>query len=106
MMCPLVVWSRSISATTLKAMVALGALVFVLAGTAGSVDISIGNQEVIYTKTQRTNKKLSTWPDGSLGVLRNAQGNYEFYGANGGSPVKTTGSLWTPGNSKKAVSIY
>ncbi len=105
MMCLLVACARSVAAAPLKTIVALSALVFVLAGSAGAVDFSVGPKEIIYSKNQRTNKKLSTWPDGNLGVVRNAQGTYDFYGANGGSPAKTTGTLTDPGRAKQSVSI-
>ena len=85
--------------------VLLIALAFVVIDSAPAVEFSVGQKEVIYTNKQRTSKKLGTWPDGNLGVVRNAQGGYEFYGANGGSPAKTTGTLATPGNSKQSVSI-
>src|SRR5262245_29973468 len=86
-------------------LVIVSGLAFALADSAWAVDFSVGQREVIYTKNQRQNKKLTNWPDGSLGVVRNAQGGYEFYGANGGSPAKTTGTLTDPGRGKQSVSI-
>jgi hypothetical protein len=73
---------------------------------AQTVDFSIGSKEVIYSKKQRGSKKLSTWPDGSFGVLNNGNGTYSFYGANGTSPVRTTGTLENPGTAKQSVKIH
>jgi hypothetical protein len=73
---------------------------------AEAINFSVGEKEVIYTASQRKKKKLATWPDGNLGVVSlNEYGEYEFYAANGPKPVKTTGSLWDPGRSKKSVKI-
>jgi hypothetical protein len=83
--------ARGVAAVPLKAFVVLVALVFVVVGDAGAVNFAVGPKEVIYTKKQRTDKKLGTWPDGNLGVVRNAQGTFDFYGANGRNPAKTTG---------------
>lgn len=96
---------RSIVAAPLTRIVAFAMLTLLLVGGAGAVDFSVGEREVIYTKKQRSNKKLATWPDGNLGVVRNANGTYDFYGANGGKPVRTTGTLEDPGKAKKGVSI-
>jgi hypothetical protein len=38
-------------------------------------------------------------------VLADPAGGYDFYGANSGSPTKTTGPLTDPGKSKKSVKI-
>jgi hypothetical protein len=81
------------------------ALIFAAADCAQAVSISVGALETIYTKSQRRSKHLSSWPDGNLGVVPAANGLYDFYGANGSKPVKTTGTLTTPGKSKKSVSI-
>src|SRR5262245_13790305 len=71
-----------------------------IAASAPAFDINIGPREVIYTNKLLKSKGLGTWPDGSLGVLRNSQGGYEFYGANGNKPIKTIGTLMDPGLSK------
>ena len=72
---------------------------------AHAVDFSVGEREVIYSTKQRKAKKLQTWPDGSLGVVANGSGGYEFYGANGRARVKTIGSLDDPARSKSSVTI-
>jgi hypothetical protein len=81
------------------------ALVVVAQNGASAVSLTIGPREVIYTKSQRQNKGLGTWPDGNLGVVPLGNGLYDFYGANGSKPVKTTGTLANPGKSKQSVSI-
>jgi hypothetical protein len=83
----------------------LVAMALALTGDAWAVGFSLGPKEVIYWKNQRQNKKLNMWPDGNLGVVRNAQGGYDFYGANGKSPAKTSGTLLDPAGWKQSVSI-
>jgi hypothetical protein len=81
------------------------ALVLNTVGIAAAVDFSVGAKEIIYTSKQRKSKKLKTWPDGSLGVVSNNNGTYEFYGANGKAKVKTTGTLQDPAQKKSTVTI-
>jgi hypothetical protein len=80
-------------------------LALVSMDSAHALDISVGSKEVIYTSKQRKSKKLPNWPDGNLGVVANGGGSYDFYGANGSKPAKSTGTLTDPGQSKKSVSI-
>ena len=96
---------RIASAVSFGRPVVLIALMLAVIDGAQAVQISVGNREVIYTSSQRKSKSLSTWPDGNLGVVSNGLGGYEFYGANGSKPVKTTGTLTDPGKSKKSVKI-
>ena len=77
------------------------ALFFVAVGAAQAIEISIGPQELIYTKS----KRISTWPDGNLGPVALGNGLYEFYGANGSKPIRTIGTLTDPGSNKKSVKI-
>lgn len=72
---------------------------------AQAVYFSVGSREVIYSTSKRKSKSLSSWPDGNMGVILNSNGTYDFYGANGGKPVRTTGTLTDPGKAKKSVSI-
>jgi hypothetical protein len=72
---------------------------------AWAIEFSVGPAEVIYTKSQRSSKRLPHWPDGNLGAVAGANGTYEFYGANGRSPVKTTGPLTDPARSRQSVKI-
>jgi hypothetical protein len=81
------------------------AVTLVAVDVSRAVDFSVGAKEVIYTSGQRKGKGLSTWPDGNLGVVPLGNGLYDFYGANGSKPVKTTGTLANPGTSKKSVKI-
>ncbi len=80
-------------------------MIFAAAGSAQAVYFSVGSKETIYTTSQRKSKKLATWPDGNIGIVSNGNGTFDFYGANGGKPAKTTGTLTDPGKSKKSVSI-
>ncbi len=81
------------------------ALALVTLRSAWAVEISVGDLETIYKKSQRSSKGLSSWPDGNFGVVPLGNGLYDFYAANGSKPVKTTGTLTTLGKSKKSVSI-
>lgn len=62
---------------------------------------SVGAKETLLTSSKRKSKGLSSWVDGSLGVVNNGNGTYDFYGANGTKPVRTTGTLADPTNKKK-----
>jgi hypothetical protein len=66
---------------------------------------NVGQTEVIYTASQRRNKGLDYWVDGNLGVVPIGNGQYHFYGANGQTPVRTTGTLADPAQSRSNVSI-
>ena len=79
--------------------------VMLFSAGACAADFSIGPAEVVYTKSQRKSGGGSNWPDGSLGVVSNGDGTYDFYGPNGSSPVLTTGTLDDPGATKQSVSI-
>jgi hypothetical protein len=73
--------------------------------SARAIDFAVGPKEVIYTTKQRKQRKVSTWPDGNLGVVATGNGGYEFYAANGPKPVKTTGTLTDPAQTTKSVTI-
>src|SRR5262249_28930347 len=105
MMCSYAARARGAMTASLKTIAVAIALVPMLVGNAWAVDMSAGPKEVIYTQKQRSNLKLGMWPDGNMGVVANAQGTYDFYGPNGGSPAKSTGPLWNPGASKQSVKI-
>jgi hypothetical protein len=79
----------------------VAALFFVAVDAAQAIEISIGPQELIYTKS----KRISTWPDGNLGPVPLGNGMYEFYGANGDNSIRTIGTLTDPGANKKSVKI-
>lgn len=66
---------------------------------------NVGQTEVIYSASQRRNKGLDYWVDGNLGVVPIGNGQYQFYGANGPTPVRTTGTLADPAQSRSNVSI-
>lgn len=83
-----------------KSVVLVG-LVFATVDVTRAIEISIGPQEVIYTKS----KRISTWPDGNLGPISNGNGTYDFYGAKGSKPIKTVGTLTSPGSAKQSVKI-
>jgi hypothetical protein len=97
--------ARFVAAVSLGKSVMLVALMFLTLDSAQALDLAVGPKQVIYTKSQRSSKGLGTWPDGNLGVVSNGKGGYEFYGPNGSSPVKTTGSLTDPAQSKSSVKI-
>jgi hypothetical protein len=88
----------------MKSVVLLTA-VFVDVEILHAIDFSIGAPEVVYTKSQRKSAGGANWPDGSLGVVANGNGTYDFYGANASKSVMTTGTLIDPGASKKSVKI-
>lgn len=62
---------------------------------------SVGAKETVLTSKQRKSKGLNNWIDGSLGVVNNGNGTYDFYGAKGTSPIRMTGTLADPTNGKK-----
>ena len=66
---------------------------------------SVGEAEVLYTANQRRAMGLNYWADGNLGVVPIGNGQYHFYGANGNSSVRTTGTLANPVMSKSNVNI-
>jgi hypothetical protein len=66
----------------------------------------VGAKETIYTAGQRNSLGLSFWPDGNMGVAAAGNGNIHFYAANSTNPVRTTGTLSNPGQSKQSVGIY
>jgi hypothetical protein len=82
--------------------VLLFALMFLTLDSAQAINFSVGAEQIIYTAAQRKSKGLNLWPDGSLGVLANGKGGYDFYGPDGSSPVMTSGTLLDPGQSKKS----
>ena len=92
--------ARRIASQTIAKSVVV-ALFFVAVGAAHAIEISIGPQELIYTKS----KRISTWPDGNLGPIPLGNGMYDFYGAKGPKPIRTTGTLTDPGSNKKSVKI-
>jgi PEP-CTERM motif len=84
---------------------ALVAVTFFGIDVARAVDFSIGQAEVVYSKSQRSSHGGTRWPDGSLGVVSNGDGTYDFYGPNGSNSVHTSGTLDNPGAAKQSVSI-
>jgi hypothetical protein len=92
--------ARRISTATIAQSV-VGALFLVAVDAAHAINIAVGPQEVIYTKS----KRISSWPDGSLGPVPLGNGLYDFYGATGSNSIRTTGTLTTPGSNKKSVKI-
>jgi hypothetical protein len=92
---------RSSVTSRFTKIVALFALIFVAHDSARAINMTVGAEQVIYTRATLKKKSLNTWPDGSFGVLSNGNGTYNFYGANGGVPTMTTGTLLDPGHSKK-----
>src|SRR5688500_17614633 len=58
-----------------------------------SYTYSVGAAETIYTAAHRRSLGLPFWTDGSLGVVAAGNGQYEFYGADAGASVRTTGTL-------------
>jgi hypothetical protein len=84
--------------------IATCAILFIALDSAHAIEIQVGPREVIYTNKQLKSKSL-TWPDGSLGVVHNGQGGYEFYAPNGSKPIKTTGTLNDPARFKSSVTI-
>jgi hypothetical protein len=66
---------------------------------------TVGQTEVLYTASQRRSMGLDYWVDGNLGVVPIGNGQYHFYGADGATPVRTTGTLAKPAQSKNNVSI-
>lgn len=83
----------------------VAAAVVEVSTTAAAIDFNIGAPQVIYSNSQRKSAGGANWPDGSLGAVANGNGTYDFYGANASSPVVTTGTLNTPGASKRSVKI-
>jgi hypothetical protein len=82
------------------ALVTTLALLSVAPASATSI-FSVGAKETLLTASQRKSRGLNNWVDGSLGVVYNGNGTYDFYGANGTKPVRTTGTLSDPTNTKK-----
>jgi hypothetical protein len=66
---------------------------------------SVGQTEILYTASQRRSMGLDYWVDGNLGVVPIGNGQYHFYGADGPTPIRTTGTLAKPAQSKNNVSI-
>jgi hypothetical protein len=74
-------------------------------GDARGANLTVGGPELIYSKSQRKSAGGSNWPDGSIGIVSNGNGTYDFYAANGSKPTFTTGTLTNPGGASKKVSI-
>ena len=87
------------------ALLTLALLALSTAVTQAALVYNVGQTEVIYTASQRRNKGLDYWVDGNLGVVPIGNGQYHFYGANGPTPVRTTGTLADPAQSRSNVSI-
>ena len=85
--------------------VLLAAIFFGEVHSAHATPLTIGAPQLIYTKSQRKSAGGSNWPDGSIGVVANGNGTYDFYAANGPKPTFTTGTLTNPGGSAKAKKI-
>ncbi|BBO31912.1 hypothetical protein [Lacipirellula parvula] len=85
------------------ATLAVGA--FVANSTDAALVYSVGDAEVLYTANQRNSLGLNYWADGNLGVVPLGNGQYDFYGANGSAPIRTTGTLANPAMSKSTVNI-
>lgn len=81
------------------------AMIVEVSSASATVEFSIGAPQLIYSNSQRRSAGGANWPDGSLGVVANGNGTYDFYGANSSSPVVTTGTLADPGDTKRSVKI-
>lgn len=98
-------FSRIAKCFTVRSLVVLVLFTSTLVECVSAVDLSVGGAELIYSKSKRSSKGGQYWPDGNFGVVPLGNGLYDFYGANGPKPVKTTGTLTDPGAKKKSVSI-
>jgi hypothetical protein len=105
MICRSATLARPAFAVAFGKQIVLAILILQACRSAEALDLAIGPKETIYTASQRKAKGLSSWPDGNLGVVANGTGGLDFYGANSGSPVKVTGTLTNPDQSKKSVNI-
>ncbi len=68
---------------------------------AGSVSVDgvrfqVGESEMVVTDSARKAAGLAYWPDGHLGILNQANGQYDFLAANGGQVSSFRGSLENP----------
>lgn len=89
----------------LAGLMTLALLAFSATTAQAALVYNVGQTEVIYSASQRRNKGLDYWVDGNLGVVPIGNGQYQFYGANGPTPVRTTGTLADPAQSRSNVSI-
>ncbi|QDT72315.1 hypothetical protein [Lacipirellula limnantheis] len=89
----------------LAGLMTLALLAFSATAAQAALVYNVGQTEVIYSASQRRNKGLDYWVDGNLGVVPIGNGQYQFYGANGPTPVRTTGTLADPAQSRSNVSI-
>lgn len=97
--------SRNTAVSRLITSALLLAAIFGSAHDAAAATFTVGNAEIIYSKSKRSKAGGKYWPDGNLGVVANGDGTYDFYGANARKPVQTTGTLLDPGDTKKSVKI-
>lgn len=70
----------------------------------GSPTFTVGERETLATKAQRDALGLKWFPDGNLGIVQTGQ-RVQFYGANGASPVRVTGTLQDPLQKIEPVTI-
>jgi len=73
----------------------------------GSFNFKIGKIETIYKRPPLNDAGLNYWPDGNIGVVKNKNGTYAFYAANGEiSSSMMVGTLEEPGrDSMKKINI-
>ena len=57
-----------------------------------ALKFQVGSQESILTYSQRTDKNLNYWYDGTIGAIKNGS-NYHFYAPNGFNPAHTSGPM-------------
>jgi hypothetical protein len=65
----------------------------------GDIKFTVGEVEIIFGDRELLNEEgLDYWPDGSIGVVKNTNGTYAFYAANGDiSSSMMIGTLESPG---------
>jgi len=73
----------------------------------GDINYTVGQVETVFKRKPLNNAGLNYWPDGSIGVVKNKDGAYAFYAANGEiSSSMMIGSLENPGrDSMKRMDI-
>ena len=71
----------------------------------GSPTFTVGDRETIATKAQRDVLGLKWFPDGNLGIVQTTGQRIQFYGANGASPVRVTGTPKDPLQKVEPVTI-
>jgi len=76
-------------------------------GNTGGLNFETGKIEIIYERQPLNDAGLNYWPDGNIGVVKNKNGIYAFYAANGEiSSSMMIGTLEEPGrDSMKKLNI-